>query len=629
MIKKKSFLTLLLAFALVLPAVFMLTACGNKHKYSENWSTDATSHWHACTSENCDKTKDNSEHTFTTKKDNANHWEECSVCGFKKNETAHTLTVKERNIDDHVQECSLCGYETGSQEHVFDDDTTSECDICGQERTQTTLAFKPGMSYTAKTYNAQSQAFDKASLISTNVPLEDVIVEYSASKTNPVWITEPKNVGIYRIRLRVEATSSHTSCTIDTLEDDGKSLTITPAFLSLTNLQLVYDKAELNTTATTILLNSENIRGNITGLCGSDTLDTLQAKLYKQPGTEVFSDGEEWVIESLDKTSDHATKYVALQGLGNYRFDASTTGKLYVTNSLTSSGSGTTSSPYVHTGNATIAKMNTVYYSVNITRSGVGKFAVNYDVAVTDGYGHIGIIDARAKESWLSVKMASDGTLVTYGATGNATIYLCVKYVGTHDSPETITNTLTLTQNHATTTIASSSWSDSLAFVGSSRVHITLKEDLRILEECKYDTDNRRYYKNDNGTEVYYNISAKDDYYKYSKNNDGDWVKESISYDTMADAKSAALEATKLRTTWLSPFTSDEAIATFIFSNEDQMYHADLYVLGDNDVEYSNIAFKFNNNKLVYVEFDMDGSEYTIEIEYVEYLDISFPSTQP
>ena len=70
----------------------------HEHTYGNSWYSDDTSHWHQCTAEKCpalsDSTKDLASHTFVWKIDKAatatetglKH-EECTVCGFERNET--------------------------------------------------------------------------------------------------------------------------------------------------------------------------------------------------------------------------------------------------------------------------------------------------------------------------------------------------------------------------------------------------------------------------------------------------------------------------------------------------------------------------------------------------------------
>ena len=44
-------------------------------------------------------------------KDATNHWEECTKCGEKRNEEAHTITTWTNNGDEtHSGTCAKCGY---------------------------------------------------------------------------------------------------------------------------------------------------------------------------------------------------------------------------------------------------------------------------------------------------------------------------------------------------------------------------------------------------------------------------------------------------------------------------------------------------------------------------------------
>lgn len=74
-----SALVVCVTLSIVLPITL-----SHKHKYDEKWAYNATSHWHECMGEKCDKTKDNAEHTFVNKNDDTQYWSECSVCGYQK-----------------------------------------------------------------------------------------------------------------------------------------------------------------------------------------------------------------------------------------------------------------------------------------------------------------------------------------------------------------------------------------------------------------------------------------------------------------------------------------------------------------------------------------------------------------
>ena len=64
MTKKKSLLTFVFAICLMIPAMFMLTACGHNHKATTEWQSDATYHWHVCEDKNCKEQLDKAEHTW-------------------------------------------------------------------------------------------------------------------------------------------------------------------------------------------------------------------------------------------------------------------------------------------------------------------------------------------------------------------------------------------------------------------------------------------------------------------------------------------------------------------------------------------------------------------------------------
>lgn len=99
---KNKIKALLLAVCLMLPTMFMLTSCGHKHTYAEAWSHNETNHWHTCTSEECDETKDNGEHTFGdwTEKTTAGYGVDrvekhsCTVCGYEQDKTINNSRLE-------------------------------------------------------------------------------------------------------------------------------------------------------------------------------------------------------------------------------------------------------------------------------------------------------------------------------------------------------------------------------------------------------------------------------------------------------------------------------------------------------------------------------------------------------
>ena len=84
---KKKLLSLLIAFSLILPFGFALTACGgHKHTASTEWSCDDENHWKVCTDKDCGAKIDEEEHDFTEETIEATIDEDgkiiktCSVC---------------------------------------------------------------------------------------------------------------------------------------------------------------------------------------------------------------------------------------------------------------------------------------------------------------------------------------------------------------------------------------------------------------------------------------------------------------------------------------------------------------------------------------------------------------------
>lgn len=626
--KKNKLKALLLAFCIVLPTMFALTACGHKHKYSEDWLTNETSHWHACTGKKCDETSDSADHTFVTKSDATNHWEECSVCGYKKDETAHSyattnfdatkhwkecscgqkkdeeahdIVVAEINTTNHKLKCNDCNYVSGEIDHTYEEDNQTTCDNCSHERKQASLEFKSG-TYDA-TYNGSAYAFDKTNLVEVDeADLNEVVVEYSVSgAATPVWTTEaPKNAGTYNIRISVPATKDHTSA------EETKQFKINQIEIDLTNFSRVYSLDEANRNSWTEKVTS----ADFSEILSSEEVPLTIAKNPAVSITEGISYDLKWHAEAQEGAEGDAfvllrTVSTGSASLSNYKIKSGTTGKIYITNSLTVDTEDSTK----YTASATIKKDGYAYYSLKMERTSLN---INFDVTLSGS--NVEIVGVYSKVNGLTAKIAADGTLVTNGATGTQTIFIVVKYNGDEDS---ITNTLTLTQNTATTTVASdSAWGSALNLDTQRRLHVTLKKDGTVIEENKTDKDNKKYYKNDNGTEVYYNyVASKNYFYKWSKNDAGKWVKELVftSASSSNEASTSAYNAAKFNSELLTALRSLSP-NDLEFSNEDQMYK--LASKEISSTTYTNIALKIKAGKLVYAEYELSNNKYTIEVEY-------------
>lgn len=95
-----SALVVCITLAIVLPI-----ALSHKHSYGEDWSTDATYHWHACEGKKCDEVKDKAEHTYgnwsvkTAAGQGVDIVKErtCSVCGSKQEQTISDTKLESHN----------------------------------------------------------------------------------------------------------------------------------------------------------------------------------------------------------------------------------------------------------------------------------------------------------------------------------------------------------------------------------------------------------------------------------------------------------------------------------------------------------------------------------------------------
>ena len=168
---KKSFWAFAMASMLFVPAMLILTACGeHKHTYSENWSRSETQHWYACTGKDCDEKKDLENHEFvwTEKKPASFHENKveegiCSKCNLKvertvDNSATHTFdtTMWQSDESGHWHKSTCDGTEPTHQslqndfaEHTYGTWTVKTpaefhknriesriCSVCGFEDTK-------------------------------------------------------------------------------------------------------------------------------------------------------------------------------------------------------------------------------------------------------------------------------------------------------------------------------------------------------------------------------------------------------------------------------------------------------------------------------------------------------------
>lgn len=87
---KNKFLNIILVFCLSIITISLLCGCEmHEHTFSEEWTYDATHHWHEATCEHIEEVKDKAEHEYTTSNyekinDVWYYVEPCNVCGYSK-----------------------------------------------------------------------------------------------------------------------------------------------------------------------------------------------------------------------------------------------------------------------------------------------------------------------------------------------------------------------------------------------------------------------------------------------------------------------------------------------------------------------------------------------------------------
>lgn len=240
-----------LAFMLVVPAMFLFSACGkHEHSFSSEWSQSETQHWHACTGKNCEEKSDLGDHDFvwTEKTPAGVHTDKvetgtCSTCQYQKDRTIegsgsniHTWEWKANNAK-HWQE-TTCEHETplkqneenhtwvytsegelthrrttncGAEKHAtriepniphrYDnvDDTT--CNDCGYVRSLTGKGSFNAIS--AKTYNAGEQGV-ASSDYTIDEEIKDLCeIQYKVkgADDSTYITTAPTNAGTYEVRI--------------------------------------------------------------------------------------------------------------------------------------------------------------------------------------------------------------------------------------------------------------------------------------------------------------------------------------------------------------------------------------------------------------------------------------------
>ena len=140
--KKRKIAVLIGLFACALLALG-LAACGHEHTYAEEWTTDATHHWHEATCEHSEETEGKAEHTWdggtvitaATCTEAGEKTYACTVCGQTKTEaiaaTGHSYAEEWTIIPTHhwrVANCEHGDMLTDYGTHTYEN---GDCILCG------------------------------------------------------------------------------------------------------------------------------------------------------------------------------------------------------------------------------------------------------------------------------------------------------------------------------------------------------------------------------------------------------------------------------------------------------------------------------------------------------------------
>lgn len=260
MANKKSIWALALAFMLVVPAMFLFSACGkHEHSFSSDWSKSETQHWHACTGKNCEEKSDLADHDFVwvTKTDAGVHTDKvetgtCSTCQYQKDRTIEGSGanihewVWKANEHKHWQE-TTCEHETplkqneqyhtwkyesegelthrrttncGAEKHPsrteikiahrYTDETDVDCNDCSYVRSLTGKGSFNNKVFT-KTYNAGAQG-----VASSDYTVDEAIkglceIQYKVKDANDstYTTTAPTNAGTYEVRIYCKGNATY------------------------------------------------------------------------------------------------------------------------------------------------------------------------------------------------------------------------------------------------------------------------------------------------------------------------------------------------------------------------------------------------------------------------------------
>lgn len=179
--KRKSLITILATFMLLVLAASAFTACGKKppdnesehsHTYATEWSKNETEHWHAATCEHTSEKKDVAAHTF-------GEWTETK---------APTYTEK----GEKQRACTVCSYVD-----------KQEVDVLGAKENGVTF------NISARTYDKTEQGLTAEEYSVKGGTVASVEYKVKGAADSEYSSTAPVNAGEYTVRIKVTGNAEY------------------------------------------------------------------------------------------------------------------------------------------------------------------------------------------------------------------------------------------------------------------------------------------------------------------------------------------------------------------------------------------------------------------------------------
>lgn len=234
-------------------AIVLPIALTPKHEFSDEWSTDETCHWHACTAKKHTDTTEKLPHEFNDGAVTTEPTEEtegvrtftCKTCGYSYTEKIEVLPHTHKydmNAWVNTEESghyrpTTCGHADKTKDfaaHTFDEgvvtkpegygvvgEKTFTCTKCGYEKKVTidALGAKDNEIKLAdgktlgKTYDRQMIAITKADFAIEGNREPALMFKVKGADDNTYTATAPTNVGEYTVKVSAEATAEWKAAT--------------------------------------------------------------------------------------------------------------------------------------------------------------------------------------------------------------------------------------------------------------------------------------------------------------------------------------------------------------------------------------------------------------------------------